>query len=99
MCDIRSRLYYAAILSLRTASEDPQDIGFVGVIRSTLTFGSEEERAYSKPNGFWGSAMNPPYQRPGAEGAHGRQPNLAAALLSPSLLEAIPDAIVAVNHQ
>ena len=38
-------------------------------------------------------------RREGAEGAGGRLRSLAATLLSPSLLEAVPDAIVAVNQQ
>jgi PAS domain S-box-containing protein len=43
--------------------------------------------------------MNPPDRPDGAEGAVGRQRDLAVTLLSPSLLEAIPDAIIAVDHQ
>ncbi len=43
--------------------------------------------------------MNPVDHREVADDAIGRQRNLAATLLSPSLLEAIPDAIVAVNQQ
>ena len=38
-------------------------------------------------------------RREGAEGAGGRLRSLAATLLSPSLLEAVPDAIVAVNQE
>src|SRR5208283_4679496 len=43
--------------------------------------------------------MNPPDRREGAEDVVGRLRNLAVSLLSPGLLEAIPDAIVAVNRQ
>ncbi len=43
--------------------------------------------------------MNPPERPGGAEGAVGRQRHLAMTFLSSSLLEAIPDAIIAVNQQ
>src|SRR5580704_8773042 len=43
--------------------------------------------------------MNSPDRPGGAEDALGRYRNLAATLMSPSLLEAIPDAIIAVNQQ
>jgi two-component system cell cycle sensor histidine kinase/response regulator CckA len=43
--------------------------------------------------------MNPPDRAAGAEDAVARARNLAVTLLSPSLLEAIPDAIIAVNQQ
>ena len=43
--------------------------------------------------------MNLPDRPRRAAGTGGRQRNLAATLLSPSLLEAIPDAIIAVNQQ
>jgi PAS domain S-box-containing protein len=43
--------------------------------------------------------MSPIDLRDGAEGSASRLRNLAATLLSPSLLEAIPDAIVAVSQQ
>src|SRR5271157_364239 len=43
--------------------------------------------------------MNPPDRREGAEDVIAVLRNLAVSLLSPGLLEAIPDAIVAVNRQ
>ena len=46
-----------------------------------------------------GWAMSPPERPGGAKGVVGRQRDLAVTLLSPSLLEAIPDAIIAVNQQ
>jgi PAS domain S-box-containing protein len=43
--------------------------------------------------------MNPPDRPDGAEDAVGRQRDLAVTLLSPCFLDAIPDAIIAVDQQ